>query len=172
MNFTNEMAQKWVESLNLLPHPEGGFYQETYRCSETIKSNYLPERFEGERSYSTSIYFLLRGHECSHLHRLCSDEVWHFYDGVALNIYIIHPAGNLEIIRLGKNIESGEKLQAVVPAGVWFGAKPVIEDGYSLTGCTMAPGFDFNDFELGNRKELLTSYPHLKDLINQFALNG
>lgn len=153
-------ANYWVEKNRMQTHPEGGYFAEVYRSSEIIKQDALPARFTGDRSYATSIYFLLEGHHFSAFHRIQSDEIWHFYAGMPLNVYYIDHAGQLQIIKLGNNPDEGEVFMAVVPAGVWFGSKPVYKEGYSLVGCTVAPGFDFADFELASRATLIAEYPN------------
>jgi uncharacterized protein len=156
---TNISAAYWIEKLQMLPHPEGGYYAETYRSSETIHGTHLPGRYNGSRSFSTAIYFLVEGGKFSALHRIASDELWHFYTGSPLTVYAIEPQGALQKIHLGNNPEAGEVFQAVVKAGCWFGSKVEDPDGYALVGCTVAPGFDFADFELAGRKQLADLYP-------------
>ena len=112
-----------IEKLQLKPHPEGGYFAETYRSEETISKQYLPKRFAGTRNYSTAIYFLLEGAQFSALHRIKSDEVWHFYAGDRLNVHVIEPGVTLQIIKLGADLARGDTLQAVVKAGCWFGSK-------------------------------------------------
>lgn len=158
-------ASYWVEKYNMQSHPEGGYFAETYRSKESISKDALPARFSGGRSYSTGIYFLLEGHHFSAFHRIQSDEMWHFYAGNPLNVYYIDFEGNLNIIKLGNNPENGEVFQAVVPAGVWFGSKPLLPDGYSLVGCTVAPAFDFADFELADRTALIGEFPQHRAII-------
>ena len=152
-------ASQLIASLRLNVHPEGGYYLETYRSGEMISMESLPPRFGGERPFSTAIYFLLKGNQYSALHRIKSDEIWHFYHGVGLHLYLIHPDGRGEVLKLGNDPDQGYSFQQVVPAGCWFGARPVSKKGYSFVGCTVAPGFDFGDFELANRKELLIQFP-------------
>lgn len=147
-------------------HPEGGYFAETYRSAETIPQDALPKRFEGERNFSTGIYFLLESHQFSALHRIQSDEMWHFYYGTPLNVYYIDNQGFVQTIKLGDNPENGEVFQAVVQAGVWFGSKPAQPNGYSLVGCTVAPGFSFADFEMASREKLLKEYPQHSEIIN------
>ena len=116
------VAEHWIKELQLQPHPEGGHFRETYRCEEAIARAHLPGRFTGDRSFSTAIYFLLKGTDFSALHRIRQDEVWHFYDGSTLTVDVIDPAGNHAALRLGKDIRAGEQPQAVVKAGCLFGA--------------------------------------------------
>lgn len=158
-------ANYWVEKYQMQPHPEGGYFAETYRSAEIILQSALPARFAGNRCFSTGIYFLLENHHFSAFHRIQADEMWHFYAGGPLNVYVIHLDGRLEIIKLGTNPDNGEVFQAVVPAGTWFGSKPDAESAYSLVGCTVAPGFDFADFELAEQADLLTTYPQHEELI-------
>ena len=148
-----------VERLQLTPHPEGGWFRETYRASESVGAAALPQRFNGERSISTAIYFLLEAGQCSHLHRIKADEVWHFYAGDALIVVEIDNAGTLKTTRLGGDLAQAAAYQHVVPAGAWFGAVPAEGSRFALVGCTVAPGFDFADFELGDRAALLAEYP-------------
>jgi predicted cupin superfamily sugar epimerase len=161
MNSTAEI----IRLLGLVRHPEGGWYRETYRSAEKLASVGLPPRFGGERAFSTAIYFLLERGDFSSLHRIKSDEVWHFYAGTCLTVRTISPAGEARSFVLGNDLNKGEVFQAVVPAGFWFGAEVTGEGPYSLAGCTVAPGFDFADFELGSRAELLELWPAHSDLI-------
>ncbi len=158
-------ASYWVNAFGMQPHPEGGYFAETYRSAESIPHSSLPARFAGDRSCSTAIYFLLESHHISRWHRIQSDEVWHFYAGGPLEVFVIHPASELTVIRLGNDPEQGEVFQAVVPAGCWFGSKPAAGTAYSLVGCTVAPGFDFADFELAERDALLADYPQHRQMI-------
>ncbi|HVM84563.1 MAG TPA: cupin domain-containing protein [Candidatus Binatia bacterium] len=154
-----------VEKLNLTPHPEGGWFRETYRAAEQIAAAALPRRFDGPRAISTAIYYLLEAGQCSKLHRIRSDEVWHFYAGGALIVVEIAADGTLRETRLGPDLEAGDVAQHVVPAGAWFGAHPAEGTGFALVGCTVAPGFDFADFELAERGRLLAAYPGLRERI-------
>ncbi len=162
-------AKYWVEKLQMLSHPEGGYFAETYRSTELIDKNSLPKRFSGDRNYSTGIYFLLESHHFSAFHRIKSDEMWHFYAGDALNVYYIDNEKNMQLIKLGNNPENGEVFQAVVPAGVWFGSKPVVENSYSLVGCTVSPGFNFADFEMPDRQTLLQEFPQHEAIIKMLT---
>jgi predicted cupin superfamily sugar epimerase len=154
----------WINQLNLLPHPEGGYYKEMYRSSELVASSALPDRFEGDRYFSTAIYFLLRSEDRSVFHRIKSDEVWHFYQGSTLLIYVLEQ-NELKIYRLGSDLEKGESLQVVIPANCWFGADVEKQNSFALCGCTVAPGFDFRDFEMARQEELLAAYPKQSEII-------
>lgn len=154
-----------IEHYGMLPHPEGGYYKETYRATEQIPHNALPKRFAGSRHFSTAIYFLLEQGNFSAFHRIKSDECWHFYAGGTLLVYVIDETGLMQIIRLGNNILAGEVFQYVVPAGCWFASVPAEETAFSFVGCTVAPGFDFADFELADKNELIQQYPKHKEVI-------
>ena len=162
MNLTSSY---FIEKLKLIQHPEGGYYAETYRSEEKIAKSDLPDRFSGDRNMSTAIYFLLESRHFSAFHRIEADEIWHFYHGDPMNIYVIWPSGLLEVIRLGDDQEDGSVFQAVVKAGCWFASRPVLPGGFSLVGCTVAPGFDFADFELGERDKLIQEFPKHEELI-------
>ncbi|MBC7891516.1 MAG: cupin domain-containing protein [Sphingobacteriaceae bacterium] len=158
-------AVYWVDRYRMQPHPEGGFFAEAYRSPEAIPGEALPPRFAGARPFGTAIYFLLEGHHFSAIHRIQSDEIWHFYAGNPLDVFVLSENGELETIRLGQNPEAGEVFQATVFAGRWFGAKPVLPEGYALVGCTVAPGFDFQEFELADRAALLIKFPQHQAVI-------
>jgi len=164
-----EKAKYYIEKLMLQKHPEGGYFKEIYRAGEIIEADLLPGRYGGDRSFSTSIYFLLDENQVSKFHKLKSDEIWHFYDGSAIKIYIIHPGGTLEEKLLGNKLEDGETLQTVIGKGNWFGAELVEKNKYGLIGCTVAPGFDFNDFEMGDREKLLTLFPLHSEFIKKLS---
>ena len=152
-------AHDFIRNLNLIRHPEGGWFRETYRSAEEMPVASLPERFPGSRSIATAIYFLLEAADCSALHRIKSDEIWHFYAGSALTVHMITPLGEHRSFTLGADVAAGQVFQAVVPAGCWFGAEVADAGAYALVGCTVAPGFDFADFEMGTREALLTAFP-------------
>lgn len=161
----NKTADYWVRHLGLTEHVEGGAFAEIYRSPLILPVNALPPAFTGKRNCSTSIYFLLRYGQFSALHRILSDEVWHFYTGTPLVVYEIQPEGQLLIHRLGSNPDAGETFQCMVRAGSWFGSRTEIPGGYSLVGCTVAPGFDFADFELASREMLVPQFPDHRELI-------
>jgi len=158
-----------IDHFSMIAHPEGGYYKETYRSSEEIHEECLPLRFDGERLFSTAILYLLKGLEFSAFHRIKSDEMWHFYEGTALNIYVIDPAGNFELITLGKNFTYGETFQAVVKAGNWFAAQPADPEGFCFVGCTVAPGFDFKDLELAGRESMIFEFPQHSAIIQKLT---
>ncbi|UOQ71049.1 cupin domain-containing protein [Hymenobacter cellulosilyticus] len=156
-------AQTIIDTLQLLPHPEGGYYKETYRAATSITTE-----TGASRNVSTAIHYLLADADKSHFHRIQSDELWFFHQGQALEIVFIQDK-QLVTITLGNAIERGEVPQAMIPANVWFGARVKGEAGFALVSCTVAPGFDFQDFELGRREALLQEYPHLRAAIEQFT---
>jgi predicted cupin superfamily sugar epimerase len=164
------MINDLIASLNLQSHPEGGWYRETYRSTETIPANELPDRFDGPRSFATAIYFLLNSESFSALHRIKADEQWHFYSGSALTIHVIRRDGHYAPIKLGQNLEQGESFQAVVPHGCWFGATVDTPESYALVGCSVSPGFDFKDFEMAQREILKKEFPHHTELIDRLTL--
>lgn len=162
-------ADYWISRLDLKRHPEGGYYRETYRCGEMIAREHLPERFAGDRSFSTAIYFLLAGDDFSAFHRIRQDEVWHFYDGSALAVHVIDRQGGYTELKLGRNADRGEALQRVVPAGSVFGAALADPRTYALAGCTVAPGFDFADLEIPQRSDLLSRFPQHRAIIERLT---
>lgn len=165
-------AQDYIRTLNLQPHPEGGYFAETYRSAEIMPEHALPGRFNGPRAFGTAIYFLLESHHVSALHRIQTDEIWHFYAGGPLEVFVINTDTTLSIIRLGNNPGRDEVFQAVVPAGCWFGSKPAEGTEYALVGCTVAPGFDFADFEMAERNALLAEFPQHRVVIEKLTLNS
>ena len=158
-------AEYWIRALELAAHPEGGHYRETYRSAETVSGAALPERFSGDRCFATSIYYLLESGEVSRLHRIRSDEIWYHHAGAPVIIHVLAPGGGYRALKLGRDIEAGEAPQAVVRAGCWFGAAVEGDESYCLAGCSVAPGFDFADFELASRDALLEEFPHHRDII-------
>jgi predicted cupin superfamily sugar epimerase len=163
------LAKQLREYFNLIPHPEGGFYCRTYQSTELIHEECLPLRFSGERHYSTSIYYLLEDTQYSAFHRLLSDELWHFYAGSPLNIYMIDERGSFELATLGNNFTNGEVFQAVVKAGNWFAAQPVRPGSFSFVGCTLSPGFDFSDIVYADPDNLSHDFPQHEQLIRRFC---
>jgi uncharacterized protein len=162
-------AQYWIDKLDLIAHPEGGYYRETYRAELSIAREALPPQFTGPRLVSTAIYFLLDKENFSAFHRLRSDELWHFYCGSPIIVYAIEPDDSYSEILLGSDPDAGEVLQAVVKAGCWFASRVRDPQAFALAGCTVAPGFDFADFELGKRAELVRLYPQHRTLIESLT---
>lgn len=162
-------ASDWIQRLNLQPHPEGGYFRETYRAEESVGGENLPARFGGARAFSTAIYFLLEAGQFSAFHRIKSDEVWHLYAGGPLEIIAITPDGAALSERLGVNLAQGEQPQRIVPAGHWFASRPAAGVPYALVGCTVAPGFDFSDFEMASRDDLLRLFPSQAELIGELT---
>jgi len=162
--------KQWVDKLQLLPHPEGGFYKENYRSNETLEHSCISERFTGSRSMSTAIYFLITAGNFSAFHRIKSDECWHFYTGDPLWVHLINDTtGEYSIIELGSDLSGTGVFQAVVPAGYWFASETKEGGAFSLVGCTVAPGFDFADFELANRAQLIAQFPAHTTLIQRLT---
>lgn len=156
-------AKDIIDQLGLLAHPEGGFYKETYRSPETM----LTEQGQ-RRNVSTAIYYLLENNDKSHFHRIKSDELWYFHQGETLEILVIKD-GVLQHISLGNNITAGEIPQATIPANCWFASHVKEESGFSLVSCSVAPGFDFADFEMARRHELAREFPEHATVINSFT---
>ena len=163
-----QTAQHWIDDLQLQPHPEGGHFRETYRAPLILPRSAL-SGYGGDRAASTAIYFLLAGDQFSAFHRIRSDELWHFYAGSALIVHVIAPDGDYRPLRLGCDTEHGETFQAVVSAGCWFGSSLCHPDSFALVGCTVAPGFDFADFEMAKREELIAQYPQHRAIIERLT---
>ncbi len=159
-------ADEVIATLGLRPHPkEGGFFRETYRSEEAIAGAALPPRYDGPRAFSTAIYYLLTPEACSPLHRLRSDEVFHFYLGDPVVMLQLWPEGEGEVVILGPRIDQGQRVQVVVPRGVWQGCCLAEGGRFALLGTTVAPGFEYRDYEPGAREELLRQYPQFAELI-------
>lgn len=163
-----QTAVNYIEKLNLIEHPEGGYYREVYRAKGTIKREALPESFKGYRAFATSIYYMLQGEQVSKFHRIQSDELWHFYAGSAMVVTILDPQGNISARRLGPSIEK-EELLFYVPAGHWFASEVLDKSSFCLAGCTVAPGFDFEDFEIADRAKLLKEFPQHQSVIERLT---
>jgi len=162
-------AKHIIETLGLTAHPEGGYYSETYRSRINLAKAALPDEYTGPRAISTAIYFLLTGDTFSAFHRLRSDELWHHYTGDPIHVYFIYPDGRHECIVVGCDLAAGQRPQVVIPAHCWFAAEVKRKDGYALFGCTVAPGFDFNDFELARRESLIQQFPRQAEIITTFT---
>jgi predicted cupin superfamily sugar epimerase len=162
-------AARWIEALELLPHPEGGFFRETWRAAETVAREGLPQRFPGARSIGTAIVYLLRAGDHSRLHCLRADEVWHLYDGGPLHLHLFEPGAGYRRLTLGRDLANGESPQWVIPHGTWFGAEPAAGAAFALAGCTVTPGFEYEDFELGEREALLAAFPAHHALVERLT---
>ncbi|MEM6428419.1 MAG: cupin domain-containing protein [Deinococcota bacterium] len=172
-------ADDWISALDLHPHPEGGHYKQVYRATQIISQANLPASFAGDRAAATAIYFLLKEGEISAFHRLQADELWHFYTGCPLEIHVITLDSQYSRFELGLDLVNGQRPMQVIPGGVWFGAclKPSTgqDDAtglaacFTLIGCTVTPGFDFEDFELAERDTLLQDFPEHHNIIKQLT---
>jgi len=151
-----------IARLDLKPHPERGFFAETYRAAVDVIAASHP----ATRSASTAIYFLVTSDQpMTYLHRLLSDEIFHLYEGGPLEILRLFPDGRADVARLGLDVAAGERPQVVIPAGTWFGTELAAGASHCLVGCTVAPGFDFADFVLAEGPELAPRYPAVADRI-------
>jgi uncharacterized protein len=158
-------AQNVIDLLQLTPLPvEGGFYRETYRSTRTIPA----EGSGGEKAAGTAIYYLLTPDTFSALHRLPTDEIYHFYLGGAVELLLLGPAGG-SMVTLGTDLGAGQLSQFVVPAGVWQGSCLADDSSFALLGTTMAPGFEFSDYEPGDRERLMKAYPNFADRIRKLT---
>jgi predicted cupin superfamily sugar epimerase len=163
-------ASYWIGRLGLEEHPEGGYFKEVYRSEESIKKSALPDRYEGDRNFSTCIYFLLTSEKFSAFHRVNSDEGWHYYTGTQpVVLYVLSPEGKLSKIMLGPDFDKGQQFQYVVPANHWFAAAIPGNGNFALVGCTVAPGFDFQDFELAEKEKLTKLFPKHKQIISKMC---
>ncbi|HOY30399.1 MAG TPA: cupin domain-containing protein [Bacteroidales bacterium] len=163
-------AEFWIENLQLQPHPEGGYFREIYRSLEYIGTDLIHIRYDSGRCFATSIYFLLKSSQISAFHRLKSDEIWHFYEGSSITVYMIDEEGRLTENILGRHVPDHEQLQLVIPHGSWFAAEIKHPGSFSLVGCTVAPGFDFKDFELAEKSSLMKSFPQHSELIGKMCV--
>jgi len=162
-------ASKYIKQLGLKKHPEGGYFREVYRSGEIILPKHLPGRYKTSRNFSTSIYFLLEGKQFSAFHLLQSDEIWHFYEGCPVIVYTIDKKGNLTLQKLGR--EKDCNFQMTIKNQNWFAAELADKKSFALFGCTVSPGFEFDDFKLGNREQLKRKFPQHASLINKLTSN-
>lgn len=159
-------ADEIRKRLKLQPHPaEGGYFAETYRSEHLLEPEALPAGYPGARSVSTAIYYLLTPDSFSAMHRLRGDEIFHFYLGDPVELLQIKTNGAGEVFVLGQDIIAGMHLRHVVPAGAWQGSRWRAGGKYALLGTTVAPGFDFQDFEIGERSELMAEFPQFAEMI-------
>ncbi len=161
-------AEYWIEKLALEKHPEGGYFKETYRSQDVLHLDDI-ERYKGARNSSTAIYYLLAGEQFSAFHQLKSDEIFHFYAGSTLLVHIINDQGEYSLLKLGQNPEQNEQLQLVIKQGCWFASQVEDVNSYSLIGCTVSPGFDFQDFLLGTKLTLIQLYPQHTTIIEKLT---
>ena len=134
-----------------------------------IPESVLGSSFKGQRNYSTCIYYLLRSGDFSAFHKINQDEIWHFYSGSPIKLYVISECGMLSEILIGSDLSTGQVPQFIVPKLHWFAARVVDQNSYSLVGCTVSPGFDFNDFTLASRKNLTKLFPQHRHIIEKFT---
>jgi predicted cupin superfamily sugar epimerase len=159
-------AEEIKRLLQLEAHPcEGGYFRQTWKSEEEIPLAALPSRYSSTRAAGTAIYYLLEPSTFSEMHRLISDEVFHFYYGDAVEMLQLWPDGSSRVVHLGNNWVSGTLPQLVVPKGVWQGSRLVPGGSVALLGCTVSPGFDYADYETGARAELVLEYPASAELI-------
>lgn len=158
-----------IERLELLPHPEGGYFKETYRSDISIDKQALPSPFKSNRNFCTAIYFLLTSDNFSAFHKIKQDEIWHFYGGSPISLHIITKEGYYAKHLIGPNLENGEVPQFVVKGGDWFASEVETPDSFGLAGCTVSPGFDFEDFEMAKRQDLINRYPEMREVITRLT---
>ena len=162
----NRRLHEIITALKLAPHPERGFFVETHRAATAVTA----ATHAGPRAAATAIYFLIGADApATYLHRLRSDEVFHLYEGGPLEILRLHPDGQADVARLGLDLAAGERPQIVIPAGTWFGTELVGGASHCLVGCTVAPGFEFADFELAEGPELAARYPAVAERIARMS---
>lgn len=162
-------VQEIFKQLDLKAHPEGGFYKENYKSSDFITAHCLPDNFTDKRRFSTSIYYLLREEDFSAFHKIKSDELWHYYAGGDIILHLLDQQKGYQTKILGNEITGNGSFQVIVPANVWFAAEPLPGGLFALAGCTVSPGFDFADFELADKDQLLRQFPFYTDLVNRFC---
>jgi hypothetical protein len=161
-------AEELIAALHLHPLPqEGGYYRETYRSPDRLPADSLPDH--SHKATSTAIYYLLTPHTISALHRLPTDEVFHFYVGSPVQMLQLGPNGQGKVVILGPDVLAGQFPQVVVPRGVWQGSFLTPGGSYALLGTTMSPGFDFADYEAGNKERLIQEYPAYEVLIRRLS---
>ena len=163
-------ADQIIRLLKLEKHPkEGGYFRETYRCAGAVAVDRLPPACTGPRSLGTAIYYLLTPDSFSALHRLPGDEIFHHYLGDAVEMLMLHAGGRAQVVRIGKDLAAGESPQVVVPGGTWQGSRLVAGGAFALLGCTMAPGFDYDDYRHGDRDVLIREFPSHADRISALS---
>ena len=161
----SSIADFLINKYGLVPHPEGGYFREVYRSMGKLESGFLPDNFDEDHVYSTAIYFMLKSGQFSKFHKLKQDEIWHFYYGHPLVVIFLEDNGNIEEHILSNMLMEGHTFHALMPANTWIAAYPLEKESFSLVGCTVAPGFEFSDFELAKRDELIKKHPQHEELI-------
>ncbi|CAG8466058.1 7141_t:CDS:1 [Ambispora leptoticha] len=171
--MTRYTASYLIEKLQLQPHPEGGYYLQIYQDKSIIKQSGLPDKFDGDRSCLTSIYYLLEGKDFSAFHRIKSDEVWHYYTGsTGVKIYEIKTDGELIVHQLGQILDKGEKFVSAIEKSSWCSAELSNPSaGFALVGCTVAPGFEYQDLEIATFKNLSEQFPQHTEIIKKLTRN-
>lgn len=164
----DKTAREIIKKYNLIKHPEGGYFSESYRSREKISKIHLPKRFSGNRCFATAIYFLLIGDDFSCFHRIKADEVWHFYSGSPLVLYVINKKGNLKKVILGNDLKNSIH-QCAFEHNQWLAGEVLDKRSYSFVGCTVSPGFEYEDFELGIRDDLIKKLPPHKKIIKKLT---
>lgn len=159
--------EDYIEKLHLEPHQEGGWFRQIYTSDE----QFYAEDSQGQRYYYTSIYFLLDDTSCSHFHRLNHDELWYYHDGEPITIYCISPEGKYSAVKLGKDVTKGEVMQFKVPKNTIFASEVTKSDSFCLVSCVVSPGFDYHDFEMMNKIQLLKQYPDYAEVISRLAID-
>ncbi|MDE0837458.1 MAG: cupin domain-containing protein [Kiritimatiellae bacterium] len=162
-------AEAWIKHLNLVEHPEGGFFHENYRSDESIPKSALPSRYRFDHAFGTAIYYMLAGNDFSAFHRVASDEIWHFYDGTSILLHMLNPDWGYRSQQVGVRPEDGAVPQLVVPKGTWMAAELVDKTSFCLVGCTVAPGFDFSDFEMARPDKLVAQFPEREAVIHRLT---
>lgn len=157
--------EDYLSALKLEPHREGGWFRQIYVSEDQM----FDSKSDDQRYCYTSIYFLLDKSNCSHFHRLNHDELWYYHDGAGIKIHCIAPSGEYKQIKLGKNVLNGEVLQYRVPSGTIFASEVSEDDSFGLVSCVVAPGFDYRDFELMKKKDMLEVYPDLAKIIDRLT---
>jgi predicted cupin superfamily sugar epimerase len=161
--------EELIDKLQLEKHPEGGYFKETYRSEIALPKSALPSEFTSGRNASTCIYFMLTSDEFSAFHRVNQDEAWHFYLGETITLHVVSPEGEYSQVSIGNDFSQKETPQFVVPAQHWFAAEIKTEDSFALVGCTVAPGFEFDDFKLAEPQELQQIFPQHKEIIEKLT---
>jgi uncharacterized protein len=162
-------AEYWIQNLGLKPHPEGGFFKEMFRSSISVNKDDLPKGYKSSRRLTTSIFYLLRSEDISRLHRLRSDEIWYFHYGSAVRIIYIDREGKKHTKLLGPNFEKAEYFYMHIPAGNIFAAEVVETNSFSVFSCVVSPGFEFDDFEMFEKEDLIQAYPKHADFIEKYC---